>query len=191
MSLDEINSFQFQLSQVESALVADPENTELLKLQADLNQVITLLSLETKETKDVQKWKVGDHCMGPFDGKYYEAVILAVGEGVLSVEFVGYKNVEIVNEKEVRKVGSTLPEISKKKKKEFKKKKPPPPKKEPENVPMQSLEQKAWLKFQTGKGKGIPPLLKKPVSVVPSKTWTHTAKRKRHQFETETLSDEP
>ena len=42
MSDSELSSYQLQLQQVEAALTSDPANSELLKLKADLEQVIDL-----------------------------------------------------------------------------------------------------------------------------------------------------
>ena len=42
MSESELSSYQLQLQQVEAALTSDPANSELLKLKADLEQVIDL-----------------------------------------------------------------------------------------------------------------------------------------------------
>lgn len=42
MSAEEIESYKFQLDQVELALASDPDNEELKKLQSDLKELITM-----------------------------------------------------------------------------------------------------------------------------------------------------
>ena len=57
MSESELSSYQLQLQQVEAALTSDPANSELLKLKADLEQVIDL----TKELVAQSVAKAGGH----------------------------------------------------------------------------------------------------------------------------------
>ena len=57
MSESELSSYQLQLQQVEAALTSDPANSELLKLKADLEQVIDL----TKELVAQSVAKASSH----------------------------------------------------------------------------------------------------------------------------------
>ncbi|OBZ82306.1 Survival of motor neuron-related-splicing factor 30 [Choanephora cucurbitarum] len=50
MSAEEIESYKFQLEQVELALQADPENDELQKLQNDLKELIAMFEAVTPTT---------------------------------------------------------------------------------------------------------------------------------------------
>ncbi|KAI8380746.1 hypothetical protein BD560DRAFT_387003 [Blakeslea trispora] len=50
MSAEEIESYKFQLEQVELALQADPENEELQKLQNDLKELIAMFEAVTPST---------------------------------------------------------------------------------------------------------------------------------------------
>eukprot|EP01134_Creolimax_fragrantissima_P008424 CFRG8424T1 len=52
LSAKEIETFRLNLQQVEIALQADPENSELLNLQANLHQLLDLAGAETHTTQD-------------------------------------------------------------------------------------------------------------------------------------------
>ncbi|CAG4964990.1 unnamed protein product [Colias eurytheme] len=89
---DDLRNYKLQLQQVEAALLTDPDNEELLKLKADLEEVIeltqdliktqegetnvsvhsssnnddvtaSLLAAESGDAAAVQKWHVGDKCL--------------------------------------------------------------------------------------------------------------------------------
>jgi len=63
MASSDLASYQLQLQQVEAALSADPENSELLTLKADLEQVIEL-------TKELVSTDVGDSTQESDTGNY-------------------------------------------------------------------------------------------------------------------------
>ncbi|XP_038051642.1 survival of motor neuron-related-splicing factor 30-like [Patiria miniata] len=110
-----LSTYRAQLQQVEAALTNDSENEELLKLKADLQDVIELTQdliqagpgskgetveaeSETAETT-VASWDVGDPCQAIYsqDGLYYEGTIDEVhADGTVTVTFDGYENTEIV-----------------------------------------------------------------------------------------------
>lgn len=101
-----LQEYQIQLEQVELALKSDPSNDELLKLKADLVEVIGLtkeLLNEENEARESRKgteitWKSGDKCMAVWrvDGKYYSATVDQVLEdGTCTVIFDGYTTNEI------------------------------------------------------------------------------------------------
>ena len=65
MSESELSSYQLQLQQVEAALTSDPANSELLKLKADLEQVIDL-------TKQLVSQSVAKACSQPEEAEEEE-----------------------------------------------------------------------------------------------------------------------
>jgi len=105
----ELESYRIQLQQVEAALLAEPENEELLKLQSDLTEVIVLTedlvnqstagssaaeSAAGGKNKDEYteklQWKVGDRCLAPsINGQSYECVIDGISQEKVAVTFVG------------------------------------------------------------------------------------------------------
>ncbi|XP_022091092.1 survival of motor neuron-related-splicing factor 30-like [Acanthaster planci] len=108
-----LSTYRAQLQQVEAALTNDPENEELIKLKADLQDVIELtLDLiqagpgaksegdeVEKEMTETSSWGVGDNCQALYseDGLYYEGKIDEVHmDGTVTVTFEGYGNTEIV-----------------------------------------------------------------------------------------------
>ncbi|KAH9512619.1 Survival of motor neuron--splicing factor 30 [Bulinus truncatus] len=120
-SIEELKTYELQLQQVEAALTTDPENEELLKLQKDLQEVISLTtelisgaaaagsSGQSNLSKSGQKagadddlsigsapnWKVGDRCMAVWDedGQHYEAIVEEVLEdGTCTITFTGWNN---------------------------------------------------------------------------------------------------
>uniref|UniRef100_A0A914XCT6 Tudor domain-containing protein n=1 Tax=Plectus sambesii TaxID=2011161 RepID=A0A914XCT6_9BILA len=104
----ELESYRIQLQQVEAALLAEPENEELLKLQSDLTEVILLTEdlvnqstagssaaegaagSKDKEVTEKLQWKVGDRCLAPsMNGQSYECVIDGISQEKVAVTFVG------------------------------------------------------------------------------------------------------
>ncbi|KAI8890645.1 hypothetical protein K501DRAFT_319618 [Backusella circina FSU 941] len=108
MSAEELESYQFQLEQVELALQSDPDNEELNKLQSDLRELIAMFeaALEAtpqepkpkkasppKESKPVpaapktttalkhHEFSVDQEVMARWsgDGQFYRATITAIG----------------------------------------------------------------------------------------------------------------
>ena len=55
MSAEEIESYKFQLEQVELALQSDPENEELKKLQHDLQELISMFEAVAEPTSPKKK----------------------------------------------------------------------------------------------------------------------------------------
>jgi len=105
----ELESYKIQLQQVEAALLAEPDNEELLKLQTDLTEVILLTeelvsqstagssaaesaggSQSKSDHAEKIQWKVGDRCMAPSsNGQSYECVIDGISQEKVAVTFVG------------------------------------------------------------------------------------------------------
>lgn len=120
-----LQEYQIQLEQVELTLKNDPENEEVLKLKADLLEVIKLteeligetatetddaLSQQANKNKNANtpnkmgickqiRWKSGDKCLALWreDGQYYPAVIDQIVEedGSCTVIFDGYSTSEM------------------------------------------------------------------------------------------------
>ncbi|KAI1720036.1 survival of motor neuron-related-splicing factor 30 [Ditylenchus destructor] len=90
----ELENYQLQLQQVEAALVAEPENEELLKLKDDLCEIINLQkelllgdtsssSAITQSSQPIDRinWKVGDRCLAPSkNGQRYVAMIDGISQ---------------------------------------------------------------------------------------------------------------
>ncbi|XP_071804893.1 survival of motor neuron-related-splicing factor 30-like [Asterias amurensis] len=108
-------TYRAQLQQVEAALTNDPENEELTKLKADLQDVIDLTTdlvqaapgssePQEEETADpaadeITRWNVGDRCEAIYsvDGLYYQCTIDEVhNDSTVTVTFDEYENTEIV-----------------------------------------------------------------------------------------------
>lgn len=118
---DELQNCNLQLQQVEAALMADPENIELLQLKRDLDEIISLSrdlinaqeqglkkssyvvsSTANEDTKAANQtikptktWSVGDKCSAKWnkDGVYYAATIEKIHEsGEVMVIFDVYQN---------------------------------------------------------------------------------------------------
>jgi survival-of-motor-neuron-related-splicing factor 30 len=117
MSAEELESYQFQLEQVELALQSDPDNEELIKLQKDLRELIAMFEAALEATPQENKPKkaspqkepkpapaapkttalkhhefaVDQDVMARWsgDGQFYRATITAIGgaDQVFSVKF--------------------------------------------------------------------------------------------------------
>ncbi|KAI9193338.1 uncharacterized protein BJ171DRAFT_430370 [Polychytrium aggregatum] len=126
---EELQSYKYQLSQVDEALEKDPENAELLKLKSDLGELITLYTSLTQSasppraaaqtpaaasSRDNPKpssaskksLAKGQQVQAKWsgDGKFYEATIVDVppnGEEV-AVVFSGYNTRESVKLTDIR-----------------------------------------------------------------------------------------
>lgn len=118
----ELETYQVQLSQVELALVSDPDNKELTSLRSELKELISLTELalaqveaaassstaasssKSKSTSaaTTQAFDAGDECLAKYsgDGKWYPARITSIGGAddrrVYSVVFKGYNSTELV-----------------------------------------------------------------------------------------------
>ncbi|KAL7308112.1 hypothetical protein PS15m_012006 [Mucor circinelloides] len=133
MSAEEIESYKFQLEQVELALQSDPENEELKKLQHDLQELITMFeavaeptSPKKKDTHHYQQqpsstpatntttalktheFSVDQEVMARWsgDGEFYKATITAIGgaDQVFSVKFKGYSEAEFVKAEDIKPI---------------------------------------------------------------------------------------
>ncbi|KAI0756646.1 hypothetical protein C8Q80DRAFT_1349011 [Daedaleopsis nitida] len=127
MDNSDLETYQAQLSQVELALAADPENNELKELQSELKELIELTQVAIAQQEgapsskaDASKkaaaaaaaaassassraWAAGDEVLVKYsgDGQWYPARIASVSGSadnrVYSVVFKGYNNTELVN----------------------------------------------------------------------------------------------
>lgn len=128
MSAEEIESYKFQLEQVELALDSDPENEELKKLQNDLKELIQMFeaasAISQEETTSSRKpaaptsvpttalknheFSVDQEVMARYsgDGQFYKATITAIGgaDQVFSVKFKGYSESEFVNADDIKPI---------------------------------------------------------------------------------------
>ncbi|KAG8994661.1 hypothetical protein FRB90_000368 [Tulasnella sp. 427] len=128
MDRKELETYQVQLSQVELALVSDPDNAELTSLRSELKELISLTeqalaqveavasssaaasSSKSKSTSaaTTPAFAAGDECLAKYsgDGKWYPARITSIGGAedrrVYSVVFKGYNSTELVNAGEVK-----------------------------------------------------------------------------------------
>jgi survival-of-motor-neuron-related-splicing factor 30 len=122
MNAQELETYQVQLSQVELALQADPDNEELTSLRSELKELIQLTeaSLAQPEQSVVKRkaaptpthaFSAGDEVLAKYsgDGNFYPARVTSVGgsteKRVYSVVFKGYNNTELVEASAVK----TLP----------------------------------------------------------------------------------
>ena len=121
MDKADLETYQVQLSQVEQALVADPDNTELKDLRNELKELIELTqaalaqqqaaassskaesSRKAAVATATRSWAAGDECLAKYsgDGQWYPARITSVGGStenrVYSVMFKGYNSTELLN----------------------------------------------------------------------------------------------
>jgi survival of motor neuron-related-splicing factor 30 len=120
MDASELETFQAQLTQVETALQADPDNQELESLRTELKTLIQLTEDSIAQTKLSQSAAAakktqtttgdrvvtaaaGDEVLAKYsgDGNYYPARVTSVGgsaeKRVYSVVFKGYNNTELVD----------------------------------------------------------------------------------------------
>jgi len=100
--VESLKTYRVQLEQVEAALASDPGNEDLLKLQADLKEVIQLTAGLTEadaaapvlSNEDIpHSWAIGDLCVMQWtsDSQWYKARIDAVtSDGMAAVTFVDY-----------------------------------------------------------------------------------------------------
>ncbi|KAH9847360.1 hypothetical protein C2E23DRAFT_871826 [Lenzites betulinus] len=129
MDKSDLETYQVQLSQVQLALDADPENAELISLRSELEELIELTKAaiaqqeaaasSSKAGEGSKKsaaasassskvWSAGDDCLAKYsgDGQWYPARITSVGGSgdnrVYSIVFKGYNNTELVNAAQVK-----------------------------------------------------------------------------------------
>jgi len=114
MNAQELETYQVQLSQVELALQANPDNEELTSLRSELKELIQLTeaSIAQSEQSVVKRkaapapahtFSAGDEVLAKYsgDGNFYPARVTSVGgsteKRVYSVVFKGYNNTELVD----------------------------------------------------------------------------------------------
>ncbi|KAJ2806373.1 hypothetical protein H4R21_000890 [Coemansia helicoidea] len=112
MDAAEIEVYRQKLGEVELALSADPENSELQQLKGEIEDLLSLSAQLLPESPQeraapaakeeraapagaAQEWRVGDSCEARYtDGKFYAARVAAVrAGGVYQVAFVKYGTV--------------------------------------------------------------------------------------------------
>lgn len=125
MDKTDLETYQVQLSQVEAALQADPDNAELASLRAELQELISLTqtalaqaeeassskvesSRKTSSFTPTATWSAGDECMAKYsgDGSWYPARITSIGGSdqnrVFTLVFKGYNSTEQVKASELK-----------------------------------------------------------------------------------------
>lgn len=128
MDKSDLEEYQLQLTQVETALEADPDNAELASLRSELKQLIELTQAAIAQAEAAaaassskQKssssaaaatpqhtWSAGDDCLARYsgDGQWYPARITFVGGApenhVYSIVFKGYNTTELVKSHELK-----------------------------------------------------------------------------------------
>ncbi|TFK77037.1 hypothetical protein BDN72DRAFT_890818 [Pluteus cervinus] len=122
----DLEAYKVQLSQVEVALAADPENEGLSDLRSELKELIELTEAalsqadalpstskpdgarKSSTATPIQSWSAGDECLAKWaaDGSWYPARINSVGGSVenrvYSIVFKGYNNTELVKGSEIK-----------------------------------------------------------------------------------------
>ncbi|KAJ2060360.1 hypothetical protein GGI17_003809 [Coemansia sp. S146] len=115
MDASEIELYVTKLAEVELALSADPDNSELQTLKSEIEDLLLLSSqlhepstssaaesADTKSAKQPQQqqqqkeWQIGDECEAKYsgDGKFYVARVMSTesaSSGVYQVSFIGYE----------------------------------------------------------------------------------------------------
>ncbi|KAK7064167.1 hypothetical protein R3P38DRAFT_28377 [Favolaschia claudopus] len=128
MEKADLETYQVQLSQVDLAISADPDNAELVSLRSELKELIELTksaiaaqaeaaSSSKSESSSSRKkdsstpthtWSAGDECLAKYsgDGQWYPARINSVGGSadnrVYSVVFKGYNSTELIKSSEIK-----------------------------------------------------------------------------------------
>ncbi|CAD6187807.1 unnamed protein product [Caenorhabditis auriculariae] len=112
---EELATYKLQLQQVEAALLGDPNNEELHKLQADLQEIIALQEeLQAREAEAtsqngvvqpqvIHQWTVGERVLAPtVSGNRVFARIDSLTPAGVAITFVGTGQKTIVNEKDLQ-----------------------------------------------------------------------------------------
>ncbi|KAG0151102.1 hypothetical protein CROQUDRAFT_37291 [Cronartium quercuum f. sp. fusiforme G11] len=120
MDAKELETYEYQLSQVNLALEKDPSNPEFMSLKDELVNLITLTKdfLAQSSSKHAnsstasnavdKNLNAGDTCMAKYagDGKYYPAKITTIGGSsdtrIYTVVFKGYDTTELVTASEIK-----------------------------------------------------------------------------------------
>ncbi|EMD42212.1 hypothetical protein CERSUDRAFT_110745 [Gelatoporia subvermispora B] len=131
MEKADLETYQVQLDQVQTALAADPDNTELQSLRSELRELIELTQAAIVQQEaaassskadpsrkahgavaSTKVWAAGDECLAKYsgDGQWYPARIASVGGStenrVYSVMFKGYDSTELVNSTQIKQLSS-------------------------------------------------------------------------------------
>ncbi|KAJ2931147.1 hypothetical protein H1R20_g5948, partial [Candolleomyces eurysporus] len=132
MDKSDLEEYQLQLTQVETALEADPDSTELASLRSELKQLIELAqtaiaqaeaAAASSSSSSKQKaasssatpthaWSAGDDCLARYsaDNQWYPARITFIGGAaenrVYSIVFKGYNSTELVKSTELKPMSS-------------------------------------------------------------------------------------
>jgi len=137
----DLETYQVQLSQVETTLETDPDNEGLVTLRNELKELIELtqaaIAAEQASSSKAESsrktsagavatktWSAGDECLAKYsgDGQWYPARIASVGGSVdnrvYSVVFKGYNSTELVNSSQIKGMPAnyTAPAMSNKRK---------------------------------------------------------------------------
>jgi len=126
MDKADLETYQVQLSQVELALSADPDNTELSSLRSELKELIDLTqsaltqqeaaasskseSRKVAHAVSTKQWQAGDECLAKYssDGQWYPARIASVGGSqdnmVYTIMFKSYNTTELVNASSIKPI---------------------------------------------------------------------------------------
>jgi survival-of-motor-neuron-related-splicing factor 30 len=146
MDKEDLETYQVQLTQVEIALFADPDNAELASLRSELQELINLTktvisqsesaaassskstdsSRKTATTQNSFNWSAGDDCLAKYsDGAWYPARINSVAGSaqrrVYSIVFKSYNTTEQVEASSLKSLPpnyTQLPSSAKRKAKE-------------------------------------------------------------------------
>ncbi|KAF9531995.1 hypothetical protein CPB83DRAFT_848157 [Crepidotus variabilis] len=122
MDKTDLETYQVQLSQVETALSADPDNAELASLRDELKELVGLAQAAiaqaeaTAPVKEkrlpngtlIHKLAAGDDCLAKYsgDGSWYPARVTSIGgyaeNPVYSIVFKGYNTTELVKANEIK-----------------------------------------------------------------------------------------
>ncbi|KAG5648055.1 hypothetical protein DXG03_007090 [Asterophora parasitica] len=124
MERADLETYQVQLSQVDTALSLDPDNAELASLRSELQELIELTqatlaqaeaassskadSRKTATSTPSHAWSAGDECLAKYsgDGSWYPARITSLGGStenrVYSIVFKGYNTTELVKAGEIK-----------------------------------------------------------------------------------------
>ncbi|KAF8626528.1 hypothetical protein AX15_004833 [Amanita polypyramis BW_CC] len=124
MDKTDLEAYQVQLSQVELALSADPDNAELASLQSELKELIELAQAAVAQAEAASStksdssrkasatpthaWSAGDECLAKYssDGQWYPARITSLGGStenrVYSIVFKGYNTTELVKASDLK-----------------------------------------------------------------------------------------
>ncbi|KAF8640743.1 hypothetical protein AX17_000394 [Amanita inopinata Kibby_2008] len=142
MDKTDLEAYQVQLSQVELALSADPDNAELSSLRSELKELIELAQAAVAQAEAASSskvdssrkasstpthaWSAGDECLSKYssDGQWYPARITSLGGSienrVYSIVFKGYNTTELVKASDLKPLppnyATTLPSSSNKRK---------------------------------------------------------------------------